>query len=116
MHVGIVCACLPALRALFVAMGAKALGSSKGNSNGSSGYSTGHSGKSGAPRSGTFGSRSAGGDGEKLAAQGVPRHGDESDFVPLVEINSRSKTPVGVAISGNDSFESPYERQKRDGY
>ncbi|KAK8095686.1 cfem domain-containing protein [Apiospora kogelbergensis] len=116
MHVGIVCACLPALRALFVAMGAKALGSSKGNSKGSSGYSTGHSGRSGAPRSGTFGSRSAGGDGEKLAAQGVPRHGDESDFVPLVEINSRSKTPVGVAISGNDSFESPYERQKRDGY
>ncbi|KAK6863780.1 hypothetical protein PG995_000308 [Apiospora arundinis] len=115
MHVGIVCACLPALRALFVAMGAKALGSTKGNTKGSSGYSTGHSGKNGVgPRSGTFG----GSGGEKLPAQGVPRRGDESDFVPLVEMNSRVKTPVGVAVSDTGSIDSHYNhRQKRgDGY
>ncbi|KAK8087847.1 hypothetical protein PG997_002808 [Apiospora hydei] len=112
MHVGIVCACLPALRALFVAMGAKVLGTTKGASK-ATGYSTGTSSKN-APRSGTFG----GGGSEKLSAQGVPRHGDESDFVPLVEMNSRSKTPVGVAVSDNDSFDSHYHNQQKrgDGY
>ncbi|KAK8083846.1 hypothetical protein PG996_002627 [Apiospora saccharicola] len=110
MHVGIVCACLPALRALFVSMGAKVLGSSKGNTK-ASGYSTGNSSKN-APRSGTFGGS---GGNEKISAQGVPRHGDESDFVPLVEINSRVKTPVGMAISDNGSVESHHHPQRRAG-
>ncbi|KAK8035785.1 hypothetical protein PG991_001858 [Apiospora marii] len=107
MHVGIVCACLPALRALFVSMGAKVLGTTKGGTK-ASGYSTGNSSKN-APRSGTFG----GSGNEKIAAQGVPRHGDESDFVPLVEMNSRSKTPVGMAVSENGSVESHYHAQQQ---
>lgn len=110
MHVGIVCACLPALRALFVAMGVKVLGTTKGTTK-ASGYSTGNSSKHGG-RSGTFGGGGGGGS-EKLAAQGVPRHGDESDFVPLVEMNSRSKTPVGMAISENGSVESHYHAQQQ---
>ncbi|KAK8050773.1 hypothetical protein PG994_012503 [Apiospora phragmitis] len=94
--------------------GRQGLGSTKGSTgqSKSSGYSTSHSGKN-APRSGTFG---GGGGGEK--AQGVPRHGDESDFVPLVEMNSQSKTPVGMAISDNASVESHHDHGQRreDGY
>ncbi|KIW01591.1 uncharacterized protein PV09_07063 [Verruconis gallopava] len=38
LHVGIICACLPSLRSLFVSLGAKILASSKGTSGGSTGF------------------------------------------------------------------------------
>ncbi len=69
-HIGIICACLPSLRTLFIALGAKVLGSTVGNSKPSF-------------------SRSAGG--SKTATlvekgQETPKHGDEGDFIPLVDV------------------------------
>lgn len=74
-HIGIICACLPALRQLLISLGATILGSSKNNSESSKGYSR---------------SKSAGLKNSKTGssignAQATPKRGDEGDFVPLVE-------------------------------
>ncbi|KAI0018777.1 CFEM domain-containing protein [Xylariomycetidae sp. FL0641] len=79
-HVGIVCACLPSLRALLVNyFGVRALGSSKGNSQGT----TGSGGKS----TGTNGSRFE----KPVISAPTPRRGDEDDFIPLVDVKDPGK-------------------------
>ncbi|KAK6071108.1 CFEM domain-containing protein [Seiridium cupressi] len=98
LHVGIICACLPSLRSLFVSLGVRGLGSNSDKSRGT-GYGTNVS-NIGASRTGA----------EKQPAQSVPKRGDERDFIPLVEVNdhksSSKHSQVGVAISETDSFES----------
>lgn len=100
LHVGIICACLPSLRSLFINLGVKILGSSSGKSH-ATGYATNAS---------NLGGTRLGQGGEKLQAQNAPKHGDEGDFIPLVDIHD-SKTvnkqfDFGVAVSDADSYES----------
>ncbi|KAG9734558.1 hypothetical protein KCU73_g10737, partial [Aureobasidium melanogenum] len=78
-HVGIICACLPSVRALFVSLGASSLGTTRANSR-----PTGHqaSSNSGLTGSSLGGSKLGALVKEKSAS--VPKHGDEEDFIPLV--------------------------------
>ncbi|KAH8199888.1 hypothetical protein TruAng_005944 [Truncatella angustata] len=100
LHVGIICACLPSLRSLFVSLGVKILGSSNDKSRGT-GYGTNGS-HMGASRSGLGA--------EKQAAQSIPKRGDEGDFIPLVDVNDSKKASkqfdFGVAVEETDSYES----------
>ncbi|KAG9562314.1 CFEM domain-containing protein, partial [Aureobasidium melanogenum] len=82
-HVGIICACLPSVRALFVSLGASSLGTTRANSR-----PTGHQASN---NSGLTGSSLGG---SKLGALvkekpvSVPKHGDEEDFIPLVDMGN----------------------------
>ncbi|KAI4717643.1 hypothetical protein E4T48_06151 [Aureobasidium sp. EXF-10727] len=82
-HVGIICACLPSVRALFVSLGASSLGTSRHNSR-----PTGHqpSNNSGFTSSSLGGSKIGAMVKEKPVS--VPKHGDEEDFIPLVDMGS----------------------------
>lgn len=80
-HVGIICACLPSVRALFVSLGASSLGTTRANSR-----ATGHHASS---HSGLTGSSLGGGKIGALVKErpvSVPKHGDEEDFIPLVDM------------------------------
>ncbi|GKT51467.1 satratoxin biosynthesis SC1 cluster protein 4 [Colletotrichum spaethianum] len=88
LHVGIICACLPSLRALFMALGVRVLGSTKGHANGPRSTGT----KSGTNKSGL-------GSTTEKTAKSAPRQGDESDFIPLVDVDhgkSSFSESVGV--------------------
>ncbi|KAK1981520.1 CFEM domain-containing protein [Colletotrichum cereale] len=89
-HVGIICACLPSLRALFMALGVRVLGSSNGNSNGQSNGQRSAGMKSGTSKSGMNSTT-------EKPARSVPRQGDESDFIPLVDVeNGKSEFSASV--------------------
>jgi hypothetical protein len=96
LHVGIICACLPSLRALFISLGVRILGSSKGTSKATYGYNA----------------NSSAGFGSSLPAekpgQNIPKRGDEGDFIPLVDVQDSkiSNRQFGVAVSETDSFDS----------
>ncbi|CAD0020580.1 unnamed protein product [Aureobasidium pullulans] len=77
-HVGIICACLPSVRALFVSLGASSLGTTRAASR-ATGY--GASNNSGLGSSSHGGSKNGTLIKEKPIA--VPKHGDEEDFIPL---------------------------------
>ncbi|KAK1590383.1 CFEM domain-containing protein [Colletotrichum navitas] len=89
-HVGIICACLPSLRALFIALGVKKLGSTKGNSHG---HSTGPKSTGMKPGTNKSGMSST----AEKSAKSVPRQGDESDFIPLVDVEN-GKSGFGESI------------------
>jgi hypothetical protein len=78
-HVGIICACLPSVRSLFVSLGATSLGSSKGASRPT--YGASNSSKF------TNSSLSKNGTLVKEKAVSAPKHGDEEDFIPLVDLD-----------------------------
>lgn len=95
LDVGIVCACLPSLRSLFISMGVKVLGSTKGDSK-ATGYGSSKN------------STSKGLSTEKHG-QSVPRRGDESDFIPLVEVNDgRGPSRAGSRAGGRNTPADPY--------
>ncbi|CAJ2499722.1 Uu.00g025750.m01.CDS01 [Anthostomella pinea] len=104
LHVGIICACLPSLRSLFVNLGLRILGSSNGQSK-ATGYATGTMSRGG-------GSRLAGhlANEKQAPAQSTPKRGDESDFIPLVDVPEtkihREFTTVIEESDSNDSFDS----------
>ncbi|KAI5219526.1 hypothetical protein E4T46_06695 [Aureobasidium subglaciale] len=80
-HVGIICACLPSVRALFVSLGASSLGTTKAASR-----------PTGRQASSISAVSSSSPGGSKIGALvkekplGVPRYGDEEDFIPLVDL------------------------------
>ncbi|THX03582.1 hypothetical protein D6D17_05920 [Aureobasidium pullulans] len=82
-HVGIICACLPSVRALFVSLGASSLGTTRAASR-ATGY--GASNNSGLGSSSHGGSKNGTLIKEKPIA--VPKHGDEEDFIPLVDLGN----------------------------
>ncbi|THY01204.1 hypothetical protein D6D03_05960 [Aureobasidium pullulans] len=82
-HVGIICACLPSVRALFVSLGASSLGTTRAASR-ATGY--GASNNSGLGSSSHGGSKNSTLIKEKPIA--VPKHGDEEDFIPLVDLGN----------------------------
>ncbi|KAI1849609.1 hypothetical protein JX265_007948 [Neoarthrinium moseri] len=94
LHVGIVCACLPSLRSLFINLGVRVLGSSNDKSRS---YATGGSNLASARRGNMTGEKS----------QSVPKHGDEGDFIPLVDVpdNKSTHKQFGVAVSETDSYD-----------
>lgn len=99
-HVGIICACLPSCRHLLISLGASILRSTRFGNSGyanSRGYGSNHntleSGK---------GLGSVGKGGDHVHAQETPRHGDEGDFVPLVE------SPHHKAFEKNSNLNSNY--------
>lgn len=100
LHVGIICACLPSLRSLFVNLGVKILGSSSDKSR-ATGYATNGS------KVGTNRSRAGS---EKLQSQNTPKHGDEGDFIPLVDVPDskavKKQSDFGVVVSDADSYDS----------
>jgi len=67
LHVGIICACLPSLRALFVALGAKVLATTRNSSRGT------QAGHASSTKNSTVTEKS-------------PKKGDEGDFIPLVDV------------------------------
>lgn len=96
MHASIICACLPSCRVLLVSLGATFLKSTRtGDSRyGDSKYgnsSKAYASKATTSRRGSaanvLASASAGGEGH-LSPK--PKHGDEGDFVPLVEYPNRN--------------------------
>ncbi|KZL77851.1 CFEM domain-containing protein [Colletotrichum tofieldiae] len=88
LDVGIICACLPSLRSLFMTLGVRMLGSTNGHSNGPK--STGM--KSGTNKSGLSSTA-------EKPAKSVPRQGDESDFIPLVDVdNGKSNFNESVGV------------------
>lgn len=97
-HVGIICASLPAVRQLLINMGAGGLRSTLNRSQGSNMYGSGH-----------LGHRSAASGGfpadDKTPAQQTPKHGDEHDFVPLVEYPGHKgyKKSSGYSYSVNSA-------------
>jgi hypothetical protein len=98
LDVGIVCACLPSLRSLFISMGVKVLGSTKGDSKGSSG-------SHGSSKNSTSRGLST----TEKHGQSVPRRGDESDFIPLVEVNDgRGPSRAGSRAGGRNTPADPY--------
>ncbi|KAG9698227.1 CFEM domain-containing protein, partial [Aureobasidium melanogenum] len=82
-HVGIICACLPSVRALFVSLGASALGTTRANSR-----PTGHQASSHSELAGSSLGGSKLGPSVKEKPVSVPKHGDEEDFIPLVDIGN----------------------------
>ncbi|KAI4595203.1 hypothetical protein KJ359_007179 [Pestalotiopsis sp. 9143b] len=98
LHVGIICACLPSLRSLFINLGVRILGSSYDKSK-ATGYATNASGH-GLSRTG------GGGVEKQTPAQSVPKHGDESDFIPLVEVNDKSAKVFSRAVGDAESYDS----------
>ncbi|KAK2016002.1 CFEM domain-containing protein [Colletotrichum eremochloae] len=102
LHVGIICACLPSLRSLFMALGVKVLGSTNGNSQGNSnGYSNGQ--RSTGMKSGT--SKSGMSSMAEKPAKSAPRQGDESDFIPLVDVDN-GKSGFGESVHSTHSTRS----------
>lgn len=97
LHVGIICACLPSLRSLFINLGVRILGSSYDKSK-ATGYATNASGH-GLSRTGNGAEKQA-------PAQSVPKHGDESDFIPLVEVNDKSAKVFQRAVGDAESYDS----------
>lgn len=97
LHVGIICACLPSLRSLFINLGVRILGSSYDKSK-ATGYATNASGH-GLSRTGN-------GAEKQTPAQSVPKHGDESDFIPLVEVNDKSAKVFQRAVGDAESYDS----------
>ncbi|KAK6224072.1 hypothetical protein LQW54_000219 [Pestalotiopsis sp. IQ-011] len=97
LHVGIICACLPSLRSLFINLGVRILGSSYDKSK-ATGYATNASGHGL--------SRTGGGVEKQTPAQSVPKHGDESDFIPLVEVNNKSAKVFSRAVGDAESYDS----------
>lgn len=78
LHVGIVCACLPSLRSLFVALGAKVLATTRNGSRGSR----------------ATGPRSAGSSKNSTVAEKARGRGGEGDFVPLVDVEIGHVRPL----------------------
>ncbi|KAI4853310.1 hypothetical protein E4T44_00914 [Aureobasidium sp. EXF-8845] len=85
-HVGIICACLPSVRALFVSLGASSLGTTRAHSR-MTGQQASHNSVL------TNGSLSQTKISTIVSAKpvGVPRHGDEEDFIPLVNLHKRKR-------------------------
>ncbi|KAF4120603.1 hypothetical protein GMORB2_2606 [Geosmithia morbida] len=84
-HLSIVCACLPSVRQLFVVLfGDK--GKTTKNSYGSSKASSKRSGQESSTTETTY-------------SQRPPKHGDEGDFVPLVDYNGNKASDKGSAYS-----------------
>ena len=85
LHLSIICACLPSLRALFIALGAKVLATTKNASTGRS-------------RSRSGGNDLRSGGSSKLTSsvsEKAPKRGDEGDFIPLVDVEiGHVKPPV----------------------
>jgi hypothetical protein len=77
LNVGIICACLPALRQLFIQLGAKVLATTRAGT--SAARSTGT--RSTLASSGLAAEKQQG----QQQQQG-PRRGDEGDFIPLVDV------------------------------
>ncbi|KAK2003009.1 CFEM domain-containing protein [Colletotrichum falcatum] len=90
LDVGIICACLPSLRSLFMALGVKALGSTKENSHG---HSSGQKSTGMKPGTNKSGVSSA----IEKSVKSVPRQGDESDFIPLVDVYN-GKSDYGGSV------------------
>ncbi|KAK2063987.1 CFEM domain-containing protein [Colletotrichum caudatum] len=88
LHVGIVCACLPSLRSLFMALGVKALGSTNANSHGHSSGQKSTGVKYGTNKSGMSSTT-------EKSAKSTPRQGDEGDFIPLVDVDNGIKPGFG---------------------
>ena len=98
-HIGIICACLPAARQLFITMGVGAL------KTGSNSASYGYASKSGKQNK----SGQTTGKSDNTHAKEAPTHGDENDFVPLVEYPHKGfeKSSYSVGVSHvNGSKES----------
>jgi hypothetical protein len=85
MHASIICACLPYCRHLLISFGASFLRSTR-KEDSSKGYGSRITISRKAPEGGTV--LSSGKAGE--AQQSPPKHGDEGDFVPLVEYPNRA--------------------------
>lgn len=110
-HIGIICACLPAVRHLFISLGATILrstGAGKTYGYGTYGSSKGSKGF-GTNRSDGLRSNNGGGD----TVKNTPKHGDEGDFVPLVEYPGNkafdkggSSYSVGVSHHGRNGPDS----------
>ncbi|EFQ33760.1 CFEM domain-containing protein [Colletotrichum graminicola] len=88
--VGIICACLPSLRSLFIALGVKKLGSTNGNSHGHSSGKRLAGIKPGTNKSGMSSTA-------EKSAKSAPRQGDERDFIPLVDVDN-SKSDFGESL------------------
>lgn len=100
-HVGIICACLPSCRHLLISLGASILKSTRfGNS--AYANSNGYGSKSNTLQSGN-GAVSGGKGGERIHAQETPKHGDEGDFVPLVESPHHQAFEKGSTYNSNYS-------------
>ncbi|KAH9904754.1 CFEM domain-containing protein [Xylariomycetidae sp. FL2044] len=97
LHVGIICACLPAMRTLLVSIGVRVLGSSKGTSR------TGYGGSKSLGTSGT--GRLGVGGGEKSGLSSAPRRGDEGDFIPLVDVH-KGTSHFSASVTAVDSYDS----------
>ncbi|KAF7536940.1 hypothetical protein G7054_g4094 [Neopestalotiopsis clavispora] len=96
LHVGIICACLPSLRSLFINLGVRILGSSADKSRATA-YGTNASGHG----------LSRNGGPEKQVAQSIPKRGDESDFIPLVDVNDKAaKHHFQTAVGEAESYDS----------
>ncbi|KAI0148662.1 CFEM domain-containing protein [Xylariaceae sp. FL1272] len=109
LHTGIVCACLPSLRSLFVSLGVRILGSTKGNSR-ATGYAHDVKRSQKSSRTGTSTN-------EKIS--NVPKHGDEGDFIPLVNVQdqktSLNKTSTNLtAIREQRSYDSDMKNSFHD--
>ncbi|ETS73507.1 hypothetical protein PFICI_14453 [Pestalotiopsis fici W106-1] len=96
LHVGIICACLPSLRSLFINLGVRILGSSSDKSRATA-YGTNASGHG----------LSRNGGPEKQVSHSVPKRGDEGDFIPLVDVNDKAaKSHFQTAIGEAESYDS----------
>ncbi|KAI4760305.1 hypothetical protein E4T52_06755 [Aureobasidium sp. EXF-3400] len=85
-HVGIICACLPSVRALFVSLGASSLGTTRANSR-----PTGHQASSNSVLTNSSLGQSKITTIVSAKPVGVPRHGDEEDFIPLVDLGKNNR-------------------------
>ncbi|KAH8668745.1 CFEM domain-containing protein [Xylariales sp. PMI_506] len=104
LHVGIICACLPALRSLFVSLGVKVLGSTKGRSRGDTYHSSG---------SVTLGRGVMGSTNSEKSTPSFLKRGGESDFIPLVDMpDSKMQKKPNTLSTVNEGYDGEFDRRE----